>query len=135
MPSVLYFRFYQYNISKKITQYRRSFLKYNYSLKSFFYAKYGCWKLCNLTTFFLLFLIKTTNHFLISKIIHTLLPCNFPYRKYNNLVMQLGISKNFKKKKGECIHYEKADKISCSSFCSGFTRCWCIHDLLRSRLD
>ena len=34
---------------------------------------------------------------------------NFPYRKYNGLVMQLGISKYFKKKKGECINYEKAD--------------------------
>ena len=34
---------------------------------------------------------------------------NFSYRKYNGLVMQLGISKNFKKKKGECINHEKAD--------------------------
>ena len=34
---------------------------------------------------------------------------NFTYKKYNGLVMQLGISKRFKKKKGECIHYEKAD--------------------------
>ena len=34
---------------------------------------------------------------------------NFTYRKYNGFVMQLGISKRFKKKKGECIHYEKAD--------------------------
>ena len=35
---------------------------------------------------------------------------NFPYPKYNDLVMQLGISKIFQKeKKGECINYEKAD--------------------------
>lgn len=34
---------------------------------------------------------------------------NFPYWKYNGLVMQLGISKSFKKKKGECINHEKAD--------------------------
>ncbi len=34
---------------------------------------------------------------------------NFPYQKYNDLVMQLGISKSFKKKKGECINHEKAD--------------------------
>ena len=34
---------------------------------------------------------------------------NFSYQKYNGLVMQLGISKNFKKKKGECINHEKAD--------------------------
>ncbi|EHF03101.1 hypothetical protein HMPREF1020_04952, partial [Clostridium sp. 7_3_54FAA] len=33
----------------------------------------------------------------------------FPYPKYNDLVMQLGISKIFQKKKGECINYEKAD--------------------------
>ena len=34
----------------------------------------------------------------------------FPYPKYNDLVMQLGISKNIlKRKKGECINYEKAD--------------------------
>lgn len=32
-----------------------------------------------------------------------------PYQKYNDLVMQLGISKSFKKKKGECINHEKAD--------------------------
>ena len=34
---------------------------------------------------------------------------NFPYLKYNFLVMQLGISKEFQKEKGECINYEKAD--------------------------
>ena len=35
---------------------------------------------------------------------------NFPYKKYNGLVMQLGISKEFQKSlKGECIYYEKTD--------------------------
>ena len=41
--------------------------------------------------------------------LHSPLTGNFTYTKYNGLVMQLGISKRFKKKKGECIHYEKAD--------------------------
>ena len=35
---------------------------------------------------------------------------NFSYSKYNDLVMQLGISKRISKsQKGECINYEKAD--------------------------
>ncbi len=40
---------------------------------------------------------------------------NSPYRKYNTIVMQKAAKQEFQKGKGECIHYEKADKSSCSS--------------------
>ena len=38
----------------------------------------------------------------------------------------------FKTGKGECIYYEKADKISCSSFCSISVSYRRFHDLFRS---
>ena len=38
---------------------------------------------------------------------------NFPYPKYNDLVMQLGISKNFKKKKESALTMRKQTKIMC----------------------
>ena len=34
---------------------------------------------------------------------------NFPYKKYNCLVMQKGFRKEIQNAKGECIYYEKAD--------------------------
>jgi len=47
--------------------------------------------------------------------------------------MQLGISKNIsKRKKGECINYEKADKISCCIINSSAAGFRCFYVLFRS---
>ena len=61
-------------------------------------------------------------------IYYHLFPFNFPYRKYNYLVMQLGISKSISKRKRRVHFYEKADKISCSIICSSSVSYRCLHD-------
>ena len=51
---------------------------------------------------FLLFFVKHISYIFLKFYKKTI--DNFPYQKYNDLVMQLGISKSFKKKKGEGTH-------------------------------